>query len=49
MTVNLAQLRMHDERIVVSSLNHEQLKAMPEYKQSADWKRVDRDAPVGSR
>lgn len=48
-TVNLAQLRMHDERIVVSSLNHAQLKTMPEYKQSTEWQRVDRDAPVGSR
>jgi len=48
-TVDLAQLRMHDERIVISSFSHDQLKSMPEYKQSTEWKRVDRDAPVGSR
>ena len=48
-TIDLAQLRMHDDRIVVSALNLHRLKTMPEYRQSADWRRVDRNAPIGSR
>lgn len=47
--IDLAQLRMHDDRIVVSDLTLDQLKMMPEYKQSTAWRRADRNAPVGSR
>lgn len=47
-TVDLIQLRRHEDRLYLSSLTKEQLKGKPEFDENSEWRRYDRKDTVGA-